>query len=91
MVIIDSHYHTTYMLPLTVDEEVIRRRAESLYASHGPSARAGGTNITVDEIRQRLLSYAPDPHGEKLIERQAKAKIDVTVLCAADNPFDGIR
>lgn len=83
--IIDSHYHMTYMGTQSIDEKVIRKRAESLYASHGTGARAAGVDVTVDEIRERLFSYLPDPHGERLLERMAKAKIDVTFLCAADN------
>lgn len=80
--IIDSHHH---MLPLTFDEKVISQEAEYRYATYGPVARGGGVKVGLDQIRKRLTSYAPDPHGEKLLERMAKDEIDFTVLLVTDN------
>jgi predicted TIM-barrel fold metal-dependent hydrolase len=80
--IIDSHHH---MLPLTFDEKVISQEAEYRYRTYGPVARGGGVKVSLDEIRKRLTSYAPDPHGEKLLERMAKDGIDFTVLLVTDN------
>ncbi len=80
--IIDAHHH---MLPLTYDEKVISQEAEYRYATYGPEARTGGVKVSLNEIRKRLTSYAPDPRGEKLIERMAQARIDITVLLVTDN------
>src|SRR5512147_1575253 len=80
--IIDSHHH---MLPLTYDEKVISHEAEYRYRTYGPVARGGGVKVTLDEIKKRIASYAPDPHGEKLLERMASEGIDYTVLLVTDN------
>ncbi|MFH1382179.1 MAG: amidohydrolase family protein [Chloroflexota bacterium] len=84
--IIDAHHH---MLPLTLDRNAIRLGAENHYAWYGRGARSEGVDVSLDEIEQRLLSWSPDPHGEKLLERMAKTGIDVTVLCIVDNVDQG--
>ena len=80
--IIDVHHH---MLRLVFDEKAIASQAEQLYSDYGRGARSERIDLTVDELRQRLSSYAPDPHGEKLIQRMDRAGIDITVLCVVDN------
>ena len=80
--IIDTHHH---VLPLTLDEKAVLREAEYRYTTYGPGARVGGVEVGLDEIIKRLTSYAPDPRGEKLMERMACAGIDVTVLVVTDN------
>jgi predicted TIM-barrel fold metal-dependent hydrolase len=80
--IIDAHHH---MLPLTFNEKQIAKAAEFRFANYGPPARGGGVQVSLEEIRERLASYAPDPHGEKLLERMAREGIDRTVLLTVDN------
>jgi predicted TIM-barrel fold metal-dependent hydrolase len=80
--IIDAHHH---MLPLTFNEKQISQEAEYRYTTYGPHARAGGVQVSLEEIRKRLASFAPDAHGEKLMERMAQAGIDTTVLLVVDN------
>lgn len=80
--IIDAHHH---MLPLTFDEKTITSEAEYRYAVYGKGARSEGIQESLEEIKKRLTSYAPDPHGEKLLERMKQAGIDVTILCITDN------
>jgi predicted TIM-barrel fold metal-dependent hydrolase len=79
------------MLPLTFDEKRISTEAEYRYATYGPGARAGGVRVSLDEIRKRVASYAPDPHGEKLMERMSREGIDFTVLVVVDNLGLGTR
>jgi hypothetical protein len=73
------------MLPLTFDGKRISEEAQYRYATYGPGARGGGVKVSLDEIRKRLASYAPDPHGEKLMERMSREGIDYTVLVVMDN------
>ncbi len=80
--IIDAHHH---MIPLVFDERSLTLSAQYRYATYGRGARSERIDITVDEIRRRLSSYAPDPHGEKLQQRMAQAGIDITLLFAGDN------
>ena len=76
------------MVPLTLDQKQISHEAEYRYVNYGPGAR-GGIQITLEEIRKRLASYAPDPRGEKLLERMGQEGIDLTVLLVVDNPQMG--
>ena len=80
--IIDVHHH---MIRLVADEKELASQAEQLYRDYGRGARSERVDLSVDEIRQRLSSYAPDPCGEKLIQRMDRAGIDVTALCVVDN------
>src|SRR3989337_819725 len=80
--IIDAHHHA---LPLTYDEKQITQEAEYRYKTYGPGARAGGVQVSLEEVRKRVASYAPDSHGEKLLERMAHEGIDATVLLVTDN------
>ena len=80
--IIDMHHH---MLPLTIDEKALALEAENRSANWGGGARSERINLSVDEIKKRLASNGPDPHGEKLLQRMAQAGIDITILCIVDN------
>ena len=80
--VIDTHAH---MLPLTIDTERISKVAAYCYNTYGPGARGGGVQVSLDEIKTRLESYVPDPHGEKLMERMSREGIDVTVLVVMDD------
>lgn len=80
--IIDMHHH---MLPLTLDEKAIDAESRSRYYAYGKGARAGGVNLSTQDIKKTLMSFAPDPHGKKLIQRMKKAGIDITILCVVDN------
>jgi predicted TIM-barrel fold metal-dependent hydrolase len=81
------HHH---MLPLTLDEGALTREARKRYVDWGGGARSEGINLSADAIRERLASNGPDPHGEKLLERMARAGIDITILCVVDNADLGL-
>jgi predicted TIM-barrel fold metal-dependent hydrolase len=85
--IIDTHHH---MLPLTYDEAAIAKEAERRYIQYGPASRAQQIDLTVGELRRRLIEYTPDPDGAKLIKRMDKAGIDITFLCVMDNVETGM-
>ena len=85
--IIDVHHH---MIPLTFDERTVTLQAERIYAAYGGGARSGGVNVTVEEIKQGLSSYAPDPDGQKLLERMTQAGIHITILCVVDSVGGGL-
>ena len=73
------------MLPLTNDEAGLTRDATKRYVDWGGGARSERINLTADEIKARLAANAPDPHGDKLLQRMAHAGIDITMLCVVDN------
>jgi len=84
--IIDVHHHT---IKLTLDEKAIEIEAERRWAVFSGGNRAHAIDVTIDEIKRRLSATAPDPHGEKLLERMAKVGIDVTVMVVTDNITHG--
>jgi predicted TIM-barrel fold metal-dependent hydrolase len=85
--IIDVHHH---VIPLTLDRKAVEANAERRWAVFTGGSRAHRIDVPVEEIRQRLLAFAPDPHGEKLLERMAKAGIDMTILCVTDSINRGL-
>ena len=85
--IIDAHHH---MIPPILDEETVAKEAEIRYATYGPGARSQAIDVGIEVLKRRLSSYGPDPHGEELLERMARAGIDMTVLCVVDNVDRGL-
>jgi uncharacterized protein len=80
--IIDSHHH---MVPLKMNEGQIAGQAEHLFNNFGGGARSSRIERSVEDIKRAILSYGPDPNGEKLLQRMDQTGIDVTVLCETDN------
>ncbi len=85
--IIDTHHH---MMPFTYDKAAINKEAERRHIQYGKLARSQNIDITLEELRNRVASYAPDSHGEKLIARMDKAGIDKTVFFWMDNVETGM-
>jgi predicted TIM-barrel fold metal-dependent hydrolase len=84
--IIDSHHH---MVPTKLNDKMLSIRAKDYYQYYGRGARSLGVNISQRDIKNRMLMCAPDPNGEKLLERMEQCGIDITCMCIVDNVNQG--